>query len=142
MKESSLVRAVTSYWGQQSYQVALELPFLLRHVDVVGFEPDSDTLVAVEAKVQNWQSAIKQAATCLLFADQVFVAMPVKYIHRVQRSELDRFGIGLLEVGAKVRVVLAPVRSKYRTDRHRIAVLQRIEMLRRPEVRGKSNGNH
>src|SRR4030042_5536129 len=97
IRETIIVDVVQEYLDERSFHTVKELPYLQRHIDIVGFDPESDVLVAIEAKVKNWQIAIQQAITCLLFADEVYIAMPHEYVHRVDRSELARFGIGLLE---------------------------------------------
>ena len=56
-------------------------------------------VIAIEAKVKNWQVAIKQAARNRLFAHRSFIALPCDTSKRI-RSEpiLGQLGIGLLSV--------------------------------------------
>jgi hypothetical protein len=129
MQESVLVESISEYLGDQSFRVVKELPFLQRHIDIVGYRPSENVLIAVEAKIKNWQVALRQALTCLLFADEVYIAMPAEYIHRVDQSELGRFGIGLLEIGPLVKVVCKPISLNYASDHHRDQVVERFWWL-------------
>lgn len=141
MRELSLVEAVSDYLGTKSFQTVTELPFLQRRVDIVGYEPKMDALIAVEAKVKNWQTAVRQAVTCLLFADEVYIAMPTEYIHRVDQSEIARYGIGLLEVNSSVHVVSKPVSSRYISDNYRKNVIDRFHWLEMLQLKGQYNAS-
>jgi len=139
IREENIVDIVQEYLDGKSFHTVKELPFLQRHIDIVGFDPESDVLVAIEAKVKNWQIAIQQAITCLLFADEVYIAMPHEYIHRVNRSELSRYGIGLLEVDSDVRVNTEAVASRYSSKHDRITIIDRLYFLKPDNQRGERN---
>jgi len=141
MKEQYIVETVSDFLDNKSFHIVTELPFLQRHVDIVGYESTIDTLIAVEAKVKNWQSAIRQAVTCLLFADEVYIAMPTEYIHRLDQSEIARFGIGLLEVNSSVTVVSKAVSSRYVSDHHRKQVIDRLYWLEMVREKGQYNAS-
>ncbi len=129
IKETTVVETVSTYLGEKSFHIVKELPFLQRHIDIVGFDPDKDILIAVEAKVKNWKSAVQQAITCLLFADQVYIAMPAEYTHRVNRSDLARFGIGLLMVNEFVKIEANAIPSRYASKYHRNTIIERLLSL-------------
>ena len=139
MKELSLVVTVSNYLDSRSFHTVTELPFLQRRIDIVGYEPIKGALIAVEAKVKNWQSAFRQVVTCLLFADEVYIAMPTEYIHRVDKSELARFGIGLLEVNSSVHVVSKAISSRYISENHRKIVIDRVQWLEVLKLKGQYN---
>jgi hypothetical protein len=136
MNEIYLVDTVSNYLNVKSFQTIKELPFLQRRIDIVGYQLKKDALIAVEAKVKNWQDAVKQAITCLLFADEVYIAMPSEYIHRVDQSELHKFGIGLLGVNSSVHVVYKAVSSRYTSTYHRKKVIDRLQWLETVQVKG------
>lgn len=142
IKETSIVETVSVYLDRKSFYIVKELPFLQRHVDIVGFEPTKGVLIAVEAKVKNWQSALQQAITCLLFADEVYIAMPTEYVHRVNRSELARFGIGLLEVSTSVQIVIRAISTQYASEHHRNAIIDRLHLLEEDKHEGECNVSH
>ena len=132
----SLVETVFDYLNVKSYKTVKELPFLQRRVDIVGYKLRNDALIAVEAKVKNWQAAVKQAITCLLFADEVYIAMPTEYIHRVAQSEIFKFGIGLLEVNSSVHIIIKAVSSRYTSPYHRKIVIDRLHWLEKIQIKG------
>lgn len=139
MKELSIVEAVSGYLYDMSFRTVTELPFLQRRIDIVGYKSTQDTLVAVEAKVKNWQTAVRQAITCLLFADEVYIAMPAEYVHRVNILEIAKFGIGLMEVNSVVKIISPAVSSRYTSDHHRKNVFDRIKWLETFQQKGQSN---
>ena len=133
MKESLIVDTVTEYLFDQSFRVVTELPFLQRHIDIVGYHDGIGAVRAIEAKISNWKVAIQQAVTCLLFADEVYIAMPTQYVHRVSTVEIDRFGIGLLAVNGSIEIIHPARFSRYATEYYRnraIEQFQRLELLR------------
>jgi hypothetical protein len=129
MKEACLVTKVAEYLDDNAFEIVTELPFLQRHIDIVGYKKRNSRVIAVEVKVENWQCAIKQASMCLLFADEVYIAMPTEYIHRIDRSELARFGIGLMEVNETVNIVSEAISSKYNSDHHKKQAIESINWL-------------
>jgi hypothetical protein len=136
MRESSIVRTVSAYLSARRFEVAIEYPFLQRHVDIVGFDRGRNKVVAVEAKVSNWQRAISQAVSCLLFADEVYIAMPAIFAHRVDRTELRRFGIGLLEVRSEVSIDVAAVGLGHTFQYHRDSIIQQFGRRREAGAKG------
>jgi hypothetical protein len=137
VSEISIVNEVQDYLDNRSFNTFKEFPFLQRHVDIIGFDPQNDVLIAIEAKVKNWQVAIQQAITCLLFADEVYIAMPHEYVHRVNRSELAKYGIGLLEVDSEVRINTRASASRYSSTYDRSTVIERLYFLKPDFQRGE-----
>ncbi len=139
IRETNIVDVIQEYLDKRCFHTVKELPYLQRHIDIVGFDPESNILIAIEAKVKNWQIAIQQAITCLLFADEVYIAMPYKFIHRVNRSELSRYGIGLLEVDSDVKVNTMAVASRFSSEHDRTTIIDRLYFLSPDNQRGKKN---
>ena len=70
-------------------------------------------IVAVEAKVTDWQGAVSQAARNRLFAHRSYVALPGTVTARVRAEPIfQRFGLGLLSAlkNGDVRVTRRPRR--------------------------------
>ncbi|MDV6038438.1 hypothetical protein N7X28_18375 [Bacillus sp. SM-B1] len=65
-------------------------------------------IVAIEGKLSNWQSGLTQAIRYQRFAQSVYVALDVDYIHRVDLSEFKKYNIGLISVGSKVQILNKP----------------------------------
>lgn len=132
IKESRIVEEVVEYLDRKTALVFTELPVLQRRVDVVSYDPDLDLIIAVEAKVENWKRALRQALSCLLFADQVFLAVPEIYSHRVDRTAIGHYGIGLIEVNSRARTIVRPRSSPYVTNYYRKWVINRMSFENDP----------
>jgi len=69
-------------------------------------------VVAIEAKLRDWRSAIRQAQRYLHFADEAFVALPHSTVQRMNGAFqiFNRTSIGLISVGPEltVKVPAAP----------------------------------
>ncbi len=121
-----MVTAIESQLGHSGVIVITELPFLQRRVDIVALQPSDSRIIAVEAKVKNWGDAVRQAVPCLLFADEVYIALPQEFSHRVRHDVIEQYGIGLIQVNSQVEVLIPPVRSPYCTPYYRQWVMSMI----------------
>ena len=66
------------------------------YVKVNGWVPIAKSVTAIEAKLSDWKSGIWQANRYSNVADNVYLAMPPEYIHRVDLEECRRKGVGLI----------------------------------------------
>jgi hypothetical protein len=126
MRESEIVSALESHLHGRGDIVLTELAVLQRRIDLVAFSPVSNTLTAVEAKVKNWRIAFKQAIPCLLFADEVYIALPQEFSHRVDPDVLQRYGIGLIRINSSIETIIPPVKSPYRHAYYRKLVMNSL----------------
>lgn len=98
-KESSLFDPVAGYIKRKGFGVqASELPFYGRSVDIYGFSKKKNKTVAIELKLHKWQKAIEQALLYQLCADEAYIAMPKKFVGRVNIDLLTKYGIGLISI--------------------------------------------
>jgi len=98
-KESSLLRPVAGYIKRKGFRFqAEELPFYERSVDIYGFSKITNKTIAIELKLHKWKKAIEQAILYQLCADKSYIAMPKKYIGRVNLDLLTKYGVGLISV--------------------------------------------
>lgn len=103
-KESSLLDPVTGYIKRKGFSVqALELPFYERSVDIYGFSKITNKTIAIELKLHKWKKAIEQAILYQLCADKAYIAMPKKFIGRVNLDLLTKYGIGLISISGTGR---------------------------------------
>lgn len=72
--------------------------------------PAVHTSVGVEAKIDNWRRALKQAQGIEAFVDGVWLAFPDQYLHNVPRTRpgLKRFGIITVSSEGEAIVVRKP----------------------------------
>ena len=130
MFEKNLVDRLECHLSSEGEAVFREVPFLQRYIDIIGYNKASGKIVAIEAKIKNWRVALQQARICLLCSDEVYIALPQKFVHRVASDSLQSLGIGLLSVGDDVEIIIKPGPPKYKHDYHfewLIALLNRIE---------------
>lgn len=98
-KESSLLDPVTKYIKRKGFRLqAPELPFYDRSVDIYGFSRTNNKTIAIELKLYKWKKAIEQALLYQLCADEAYIAMPKKFIGRVNLDLLTKYGVGLISV--------------------------------------------
>ena len=98
-KESSLLDPIAGYIKRKGFSVqASELPFYERSVDVYGFSTKNNKTIAIELKLHKWKKAIEQALLYQLCADEAYIAMPKKFIGRVNLDLLTKYGIGLISI--------------------------------------------
>jgi len=89
--------------GQGFAHFATELQFYEYRIDVYGYSAKRALTVAVELKLFKWQRAFEQALRYQLCADLVFIAMPERVVHRIDRDALLAYGIGLIAVASRTR---------------------------------------
>lgn len=98
-KESSLLEPVSGYIRRKGFRLQVsELPFYERRVDIYGFSKKNNKTIAIELKLHKWQKAISQAQLYRLCADEAYIAMPKKFIGRVDLELLAQQGIGLISI--------------------------------------------
>ena len=115
ISESALQAKCQEYLQAHGFFVAKEVPFLHKMIDLLCYEPESGACIAVELKVHDWKSGIRQALTYKLGADAAYLAMPIEHVHRVDLDELRKFDIGLLSVSPEgIRERVRPNRSQHR----------------------------
>ena len=115
ISESVLQEQCQEHLEAYGFLVAIEVPFLHKMIDLLCYEPASGACIAVELKVHDWKSGIRQALTYKLGADAAYLALPIEHVHRVDLDELQKFDIGLLSVSPEgVRERVRPKRSQHR----------------------------
>ena len=136
MLEKNVVDQIEQHLSANYTMVFREVPFLQRHVDIVGYDESSGRIIAIEAKIKNWREAVKQARTCLFFTDEVFIAMPKEFVHRVDLEILENYGIGLISVGENIIVEFGNKPSACKHKYHfewMISLLERMASYKKPE---------
>lgn len=98
-KESSLLDPIAGYIRRKGFRFQTqELPFYQRSVDIYGFSKITNKTIAIELKLHKWMKAIEQALLYQLCADEAYIAMPKKFIGRVDLDLLTKYGVGLISV--------------------------------------------
>lgn len=92
-------------WGQVRF--AREFDYSRGRTDVVALT-STDTLIAIEAKLRDWKSALHQAYRNTCFAHHSFVLLPkaAALVALAFSAEFESRGVGLCYIdGAKLVVV-------------------------------------
>ena len=134
MLEDDIVRLVEIYLQQEFPVTYREIPLLGRYVDLVGYDPITKRLAMVEAKLTKWRQAVRQARACRLFTDEVFIAMPQDYVHRVGLDILGESGLGLISVGEQISVVLPPCGKSIRSSHYAGTACSLLDALQAQDV--------
>jgi len=93
--ERYLVKNIVSYLKKKGYQIALEVPFLSRSIDIV-YQTKKGEIVAIEAKMDYCKRAFNQAKYCLLGASRVYVCLPERRVAENIRQRFLNMGIGVI----------------------------------------------
>lgn len=80
-----------------------------------GWIPITKEIIAIEAKLRDWKRGFIQANRYKVFADKVYLAIPIETSHLVDKKLLKKHNIGLIILDAlnkKKKIALQPKRSK------------------------------
>jgi hypothetical protein len=127
VRESLIKDRVTTHLNTKHFKVLEEVPFLDKRIDVLGYSSKRRRIIAVEAKVANWQKALEQALTYRLVAEEVYVALWHDNIRRIELDQFKAFGIGVMDVNCRVMTLLDPSKSSIIHRSLRSGVEQYIE---------------
>ena len=102
--ESVLVNTLISHLGAETspfgnMAIAPEFYYQTGRADLVGIGEDN-SVIAFEAKLEKWRTAVHQAFRNTSFADYSFVVLPAKIARRAMASEgeFERRKVGLISV--------------------------------------------
>ena len=111
-RETDLYPALRMLFARCS-MAFLEVPFARKSIDLVFSTGSLRCLHAVEAKVGDWRNGLKQAALNQLFAQRAYLAVPKPLGERLiesQRTQFNKFGVGLISVGNGRAELVIPAR--------------------------------
>lgn len=107
-----------------------------RYRKINNIIPLASEVVAIEAKLENWQAGIKQARRYQLFANRVYLALQDSYCHRPDLHRFEKNNIGLLSVALGEEKVLELVESNYQKPLERMSNIMFHEAIWQ-RIRGK-----
>lgn len=124
--ENELTAPVCRYFRNRAYyQQILEVPFYEYRMDIYGYSRRSDLTMAVELKMVKWSRAVQQALRYQLCSDNVYIAMPLEQVSRVDASILEDHGLGLIAVQQnRCEEIISPVQSRIVKKHYRTAYLE------------------
>ena len=96
--ENDLVEIVRTTFSRRGFLVNTEVPMLSKRIDILCMNPDTNDVIAIEAKLQKWKRAFQQALTYRLCSNLVYIAIHHEFSHRVNIELLQKHGVGLIVV--------------------------------------------
>ena len=128
--EDLLFKPIAAHFRSKGYKVYREVLVARKWVDLLAV---GNELVAVELKIRDWRTAIRQAMSYQLGTNYSLVAMPLDHVFTALRFRdiFEREGVGLMAVSTvigNVRTLIEPqpsprllpfVLDKVLTDRGR-----------------------
>jgi len=82
------------------------------YLKINGWLPLAREVIAIEAKLKDWKGGFIQANRYKLFADKVYLAIPIGVEHLVNKELLIQYGVGLIVLDEK-------------TNKKRVSILAR-----------------
>lgn len=85
-----------------------------KRIDMVTMKKNK--IVAIEVKVNDWKTSLKQAYSNLFVSDYSYVAIWHKTLPNIDRDIFNELGIGLLEVNGSCEMKIEAKKSPYADD--------------------------
>ena len=114
IRESCMYAPVRRYLCGD-YVVRKQVKIGSKIVDLFAASKTTGETVAIELKVENWQRALKQAATYQVFAQFSYVALHRSRVASALKHEnwFRQLGVGLMSVRKDVQVHIPPCESTF-----------------------------
>jgi hypothetical protein len=111
--EVELVKPVSDYFKKIGYIVRREIRIGFCRVDLLAIR--GGKVVAIELKLNDWKTSLKQAKNYQLGADYVYVVFPLMRVYAVLRKSriyFEKEGIGLLVVNERTNNIHKIINAK------------------------------
>lgn len=115
LKEESIEKKLTKYYRKNNCKVKNQVRLSQKKIDIIYREKDSECICAVEVKIDDWKTAVRQANLNKLACHKSFVAIWHEYSHRAIKNKevFENLGIGLIVIDELYQPVveIEPARS-------------------------------
>src|SRR6185369_13572607 len=97
IKEKTIENKLVRYYKSNNYKVISQVLFSQKRIDIVLKNRDTEVIWAIEVKIGDWKTALRQANLNKMACNQSYVAIWHKFSHRAIRYEarFKALGIGL-----------------------------------------------
>ncbi len=101
LKEKTIENKLVKYYRSNNYKVVSQVSFSQKRIDIVL--RNRDTICAIEVKLDDWKTALRQANLNKIGCNQSYVAIWHKFSHRAIKYEarFKALGIGLIVINEK-----------------------------------------
>lgn len=96
--EADMVNMIKAFFEKRGFKVTTEVPMLSKRIDIVCLRTETQEVIAIEAKLQDWKRGLQQASTYRIGSDFVYLAVHRNFSHRVDKNLLQKMSVGLIVV--------------------------------------------
>lgn len=96
--EKKIVRALSEHFRSKGFLVLEGVRIPPREIDLVLLDPDSLSIISIEAKTRDWRKVIAQSIVNKLYSHYSIVAMPEGYEKKIPKDVIEKYGLGLITV--------------------------------------------
>lgn len=113
LKEKTIENGLARHYRAiANYDVKKQVLLSQKHIDIVLIEQNTKEIFAIEVKVYDWKTALRQANLNKIACHKSFVAIWHEFAHRAlqKKDVFEDLGIGLIviERGYQPRVEIQP----------------------------------
>lgn len=117
IKEKTLENGLARYYRTVNFDVRKQVRLSQKRVDIMLVEQNTKEILAIEVKIYDWRTAIRQANLNKIACHKSYVAIWHEFSHRAiqQRDMFEDLGIGLIviEQGYQPRIEIQPQESNF-----------------------------
>ena len=100
LTEKKIENGLAKYYQNSDFIVKKQVYLSQKRVDILAKQKDCNEIYAIEVKIHDWQTAIRQANLNRVYCNKSYIAIWHQFAHRAI-SNLDSFiqlGLGLVVV--------------------------------------------
>ena len=118
IKEKTLENGLARHYrALATYNVKKQVCLSQKHIDIILVEINTKEILAIEVKISDWRTAIRQANLNKMACHKSYVAIWHEFSHRAlqKRDIFEDLGIGLIVIdkGCQPRVEIQPKQSDF-----------------------------
>lgn len=98
LKEKTIENKLARYYSHNNYIVKKQVSLSQKRIDIIVLENNTKEVFAIEVKIYDWKTALRQANLNKIVCHKSFVAIWHKFSHRVidKKDIFEGLGIGLI----------------------------------------------
>lgn len=101
IKEKTLENGLIRYYRHANFKVKKQVWLSQKRIDIILIKENIKEIVAIEVKIYDWKTAIRQANLNKIACHESYVAIWHEFSHRALRKKelFEDLGIGLIIIG-------------------------------------------
>ena len=100
IKEISIENRLIDYYKENNYVVNNQVKFAQKRIDIITRRKNNNNICAIEVKISDWKTALRQACLNLVACNEAYVAIWHRHAKQAMNNK-DLFrenGVGLIVV--------------------------------------------